>query len=395
MAFIRLTPDFYYCGVADPGLKTFDIIMETKYGTSYNAYLLKTGEKAVLFETAKEEFQKEYLENIAQLTDFADIEAVVISHTEPDHLGSLGALLQKNPNIKVIGSTGAIQFAGQILNRPFLSQTVQDGQEITIGDKTLQFFLLPNLHWPDTMYTWISNEKALITCDSFGAHYCSGSVLRSEVANETEYLDAAKYYYECILSPFSVPFMQKGIETAVRLQPALICPGHGPVLDSCISQTLEIYRLWAAPKRIPGVVIAYVSAYGYTRKLALAMAEGLSQAGVNARLYDAEKESAEVIAADIAAADGFLLGSSTIVGDAVAPIWALTAHLHWPQMKDKTAAAFGSYGWSGEAVPNLTARLTQLRCNVKEGFRIRFRPSADELKAATEFGRSFGEGLKK
>lgn len=390
----KLTQDLYYCGVADPGLRTFDIIMETRYGSTYNAYLLKTEEGAVLFETAKAGFAEEYLANVAELTDFSDIRAVVVNHTEPDHAGSLGKLLDHNPKIEIIGTVGAINFVGQILNRPFLSRTVSDGEKIEIGGKTLQFFVLPNLHWPDTMYTYIEPERALLTCDSFGAHYYRGCVRRSEVTDTQEYMDAAKYYYDCILAPFSVPFMKKGIEVAARLDPAFICPGHGPVLDSHISDVLEAYRVWSNPAKRAGVVIAYVSAYGYTKKLALTIAEGLSLAGVEARLYDAETEDKAAIAEDIAEADGLLLGSPTILGDALEPIWELTAQLHWPMVKGKPAAAFGSYGWSGEAVSNLTVRLTQLKFNVQEGLRVRFSPSEQELASALEFGRAFGERLK-
>lgn len=393
MKTMQLTEHLYYCGVADPGLRTFDIIMETKFGTSYNSYLLKTGETAVLFETAKACFAKEYLEAVESLTDLSKIEAVVVSHTEPDHVGSLKALLQANPRIRVIGTVGAVGFLKEILNRDFDAVTVKDGDSLTIGGQTLRFFVLPNLHWPDTMYTHIEQENALVTCDSFGAHYCCPEILRSRVASEADYMEAAKFYYDCILSPFSVPFMQKGIAVAKRLAPALICPGHGPVLDCKIPQLLEQYGAWAVPVKTPGVVLGYVSAYGYTKALAAAVAQGVESAGKTVRMYDLEQTAPEAVAADIAAADGFLLGSPTILGDALPPVWDVLSRLHAPVVKGKPAAAFGSYGWSGEAVPNLTARLTQLKCAVQEGYRIRFAPSEAQLEAARAFGRSFAEGL--
>ena len=151
MKTLKLRDNFYWVGIVDDTLRVFDIIMYTEFGTSYNSYLMKTGGKTVLFETAKEVFFDEYLEKVQELTDIADIDYLVVSHTEPDHAGSIARLLELNPNIKIIATGCAIGFLKEIVNRDFYSIAVQDEETMRIGDRTLRFMVVPNLHGPDTL----------------------------------------------------------------------------------------------------------------------------------------------------------------------------------------------------------------------------------------------------
>ena len=159
MKTLELKKGFTWTGILDKELKVFDIIMETEFGTSYNSYILKTSDKTVLFETAKEKFFDEYLAELKQITDIEDIDTIVVNHTEPDHAGSVGRLLELNPNIKIVGTACALNFLKEIINRDFNKQAVKENDEIKIGDKTLRFMPLPNLHWPDTMYTYIVEDN--------------------------------------------------------------------------------------------------------------------------------------------------------------------------------------------------------------------------------------------
>jgi flavorubredoxin len=247
------------------------------------------------------------------------------------------------------------------------------------------------------MWTYAKEIRTLFPCDSFGSHFATKEVLRSLVTDEEGYWKATKYYFDCILGPFRNPFVVNGLKRLETLDVDMICTGHGPVLDSHIDEIVEKYREWCAvqPKDHKTVVIPYVSAYGYTGMLAEALAEGIREAGAKAVLYDMveEKDSARVIE-EITAADGLLVGSPTIVGEALPPVADLLNGLHAALVRGKPAAAFGSYGWSGEAVPNLTAKLTALKYNVQEGIRVKFRPSDADLKAAREYGTQFASLLK-
>ncbi len=396
MKTLELKKDFYWTGILDKDLRVFDIIMETEFGTTYNSYILKTQGKTILFETAKEKFFDEYLAELKQITEISEIDAIVVDHTEPDHAGSLGRLLEINPNIKIIGTPVALNFVKEIINRDFNKQPVRDNEEIKIGDKTLRFLCVPNLHWPDTMYTYIVEDKTLITCDSFGSHYAFDGILFSKLQDHEGYLRAAKYYFDNILGPFK-PFMVKALDRVAELDVDMICTGHGPVLDCRLDEVMANYREWVKvdnPNTKKTVVMPYVSAYGYTAMLAEAISEGIQSAGeIDVKRYDMVEADVDEVVAQLGYADGLLLGSPTILQDALKPIWDLTTRMFPTTHSGKLAGAFGSYGWSGEAVPHLTERLKQLRMKVVDGYRCKMKPSADELEAARQFGVEFGHKL--
>lgn len=384
-----------FVGVLDRDLRVFDIIMETEFGTTYNSYVVKGSEKTALIETAKAKFWDEFIGKVQAVTDVKDIDYLIVDHTEPDHAGSAAKLLEMNPEIEVLGTAGAINFLSQIMNKPFKSRAVKEGETVDLGGKTLQFMIVPNLHWPDTMYTYIPEDKTLFTCDSFGSHYCCEGIFRSKVEDEEGYMRAAKYYFDNILGPFK-PFMNKALDRVEAMDIDMICTGHGPVLDTGLKEYFKTYREWSKienPNTNKTVVLAYVSAYGYTGMMAEEIAEGIRSQGVDAHLYDLVTDDCSGLSADLLHADGVLLGSPTILGDALKPIYDLSTTMLPTIHGGKQAAAFGSYGWSGEAVPNLTQRLQQLKMKVSDGLRIRFMPSAEELAQCRTFGEEFAKKL--
>lgn len=396
MQTLKLKENFYWTGIVDDKLRVFDIIMYTEFGTTYNSYVLKTEDKTILFETAKVKFFDEYLEELKSITDIHQIDYLVVDHTEPDHAGSVEKLLDLNPNMKIIGTGCAINFLKNIVNRDFYSISVNDNQTMKIGDKTLRFLVVPNLHWPDTMYTYIEEDKVLVTCDSFGSHYGFHEILRSKVQDEEGYMRATKYYFDNILGPFK-PYMLDAIHRVRELDVTMICTGHGPVLDAKIPELLDIYEGWCTienPNKQKTVIIPYVSAYGYTKELADKITEGIQASGegeIAVRSYDLVEADPAKVLEEIGFADGFLLGSPTILGEALKPIWDLTTCMFPGVHGGKHASAFGSYGWSGEAVSKLITRLKQLNMKVEdEGFSIKFKPSNVELVDAFEFGYNFG-----
>lgn len=389
---MELKPSLYYCGVQDPGLEVFDIIMHTPYGTSYNAYLLKGEEKVALFETVKYPFFSEYMEKVNAISLIEKADYLICSHTEPDHAGSITELLKLNPEITVVGTNSAIQFLSHIVNRPFKSLVVKAGDTLDLGNRVLSFHPMPNLHWPDTMFTVDETTKALFCCDFFGAHYSYAPVLLSNMEDKTPYFEAQKDYYRIIMSPFTSPFCANGVKFAKTLQPSIILTGHGPVLDSEIDHVLSSYEAWCrpTPKEKPTVTIAYVSAYGYTKKLADTIADELRADGqMDIQLFEVTDQNKAQVVEAILASDGFLLGTPTILGDALQPIYELTLDMHPVLVKGKAASAFGSFGWSGEGVPNIMARLAQLKVCTVEGFKVRFQPSDSELSDARQYARDF------
>lgn len=395
MHMVKLRDDFYWTGVTDENLRVFDIIMYTEFGTTYNSYVLKAGDKTILFETAKAKFFDDYIKKLNEIIDVHHIDYLVVSHTEPDHAGSVERLLDLSPQMKILATGCAIGFLKEIVNRDFVSIPVKDHQRMEIGNKTLQFLIVPNLHWPDTMYTFIEEEQILVTCDSFGSHYAHQGVLASTVPSQEDYLKAAKYYYDCIIGPFK-PFMLKALNRVKTMDISMICTGHGPVLDTAesIKTIMQKYEEWSTvtnPNTKKTVVIPYVSAYGYTKELAEKIAEGIKDSGdIDVRSYDMVEADKAAVEQELLFADGILLGTPTILGEALAPIWELTLSMFAGTHGGKFAGAFGSYGWSGEGVPHILERLKQLRMKVDDGFRVRFKPSRSDLVGAYEYGYQFG-----
>ena len=258
----------------------------------------------------------------------------------------------------------------------------------------MQFEVLPNLHWPDTMFTYIKEEKMLVTCDSFGAHYCSEEAYLSQIKDKENYYEARKYYYDCIISPFK-DFMLKGIDFAKSLELSYIATGHGPIIDEGFEELFDSYTKWSTKKIREGVIIAYVSAYGYTEQLAKEIEKGIRSKKIEVKSYDLQNVDIAEVAEEVRDVKGLLIGSSTILSDAIAPAYELTINMHPVTHHGILASAFGSYGWSGEAVGNLIDRMKQLRMKTMDGFKIRFKPSEEELQQAYEFGVRFGEELEK
>ena len=394
MKTLELKQNFFWAGVLDPDLDVFDIIMHTEFGTTYNSYMIKGSEKTAIFETAKAKFMDQYIDSLQSLADIKDIDYIIVNHTEPDHAGSAVKLIEMNPGIKLVGTGTAIKFIKEITNTDFVSIIVKNGDTLSLGDKTLRFITAPNLHWPDTMYTYVEEDKTLITCDSFGSHYSFDQILHSRITDEEGYMRALRYYFDNILGPFK-SYLLTAIDKIKDLDIDMICPGHGPVLDDDPWKIVEICTQWSTevnPNAKKTVVVPYVSAYGYTEELADKITEGIKASGdIDVKLYDMVYSDEAEVRGELYWADGILLGTPTILGEALAPIWNLTIGMFAGIHGKKIASAFGSYGWSGEGVPHIIERLRQLKMQVfEEGLRVRFKPSKSQLQEAYEFGYNFG-----
>ncbi|MFL0269055.1 FAD-dependent oxidoreductase [Candidatus Clostridium radicumherbarum] len=403
MKALEVKKDIYWVGSLDPELRIFDIVMYTPYGSTYNSYVIKGSEKTAIFETVKEHTFPQYLERLKSLNvNFDEVAYIIVQHTEPDHAGSVAKLLDYAKNAKVVGSAPAIRFLKQIANRPFESIIVRQDDILSLGNKTLKFIEAPFLHWPDTIYTYVEEDKVLLTCDSFGSHYCFDGMFNDLIPKdkEEEYLESFKYYYDCIMGPFKTHVL-KALDKIQDLDIDTICTGHGPILRSNIKYYFDNYRKWSteiAPNDgKTRVVIPYVSAYGFTEEIAKKIAEGIKSQIKDAiiDLYNVIYNKQEEILDKIYEADAVLFGSPTINGDALEPIMELLIKMNPLVHGGKVAAAFGSFGWSGEAVPNIETRLKALRMKlVTPGLRINFKPDEEKLNKAYNFGETIAEKIK-
>ena len=390
---VNVSDDVKWVGILDYDIRTFDIVMTTEFGTTYNSYFINAEKKAII-EVAKEKFSERYLDKLRSVGNPEEIQYIILDHTEPDHSGSLRILLEIAPSATVVGSGNAIRYLQDIVNVPFKSIVVKDGDTLDLGNKTLRFISAPNLHWPDTIYTYLEDDKILFTCDSFGAHYCDYELYSSLTP---DFIKSYKYYFDVILKPFS-RFMVKAIEKIRPLEIEAICPGHGPIHRENLREIIELtenysneYLKLTGDKPVKKVLIAYVSAYGYTRDAAELIASGItSTSNLEVDISDIEHISIEELEAKLVTSDAILVGSPTINQNTLLPVYKLFAMINPLRDKGKVAGAFGSYGWSGEAPKIILENLRNLKLNVSDEIALfKFSPGAAKKDAMIEFGRKF------
>jgi len=392
---IDITSDVKWIGVLDYDIRTFDIVMQTEYGTTYNSYFVNAEKKAII-EVAKEKFSEIYLSKLNSVTKPEEIQYIILDHTEPDHSGCLNLLLNLAPNATVVGSGNAIRYLEDIVNVPFKSLMVKDGDTLDLGNKTLKFMAAPNLHWPDSIYTLLVEDKVLFTCDSFGAHYCSERMF-SDFSEE--YMLAFMYYFDVIMKPFS-RFMLKAIEKIKPLDLEFICPGHGPVHHENIKKAVDLSESYAADymhatidRAHRNILIAFVSAYGYTKDAAEIIASGIPEnEDIIVEVCDIENIDTEVLESKLIWADAILVGSPTINQNTFLPVYKLLALINPLRDRGKLGGAFGSYGWSGESPKIILENLRLLKLNIFEELALyKFSPVGAKADYLKDFGRKFGK----
>ncbi|MDO3377377.1 FprA family A-type flavoprotein [Geoalkalibacter halelectricus] len=389
----EIRPDIFWVGARHPELEVFDELFPTRHGTTYNAYLVRGSEKIALIDTVKEPFTDEYLDKLKKLVPLADIDLVVVNHTEPDHSGALGRLLEINPNIQVYCTRAGENFLRQLYERPFSAHAVSDGEEISLGDKTLRFLLAPNLHWPDTMFTYVPEEDLLFSCDGFGAHYCGDGLYNDQVEDfSTEF----RFYFDTIMRPFKA-FIREAVAKVENLPLTLLCPSHGPILRRDPQAAIQAYREWSAAPAAGAnkqVLLLTLSPHGNTRTMAAAVREGLESAGAEVTEFGLVDLDDELVRDELERADALVVGSPTINRDAPPPVWRVLALLSSVTPKGKVGAVFGSYGWSGEAVKLIEERLRGLKYQLPvPGISFRFTPTDKDVETCREFGRNLARSL--
>jgi len=392
---IDITKDVKWIGILDYDIRTFDIVMHTGFGTTYNSYFINA-EKKALVEVAKEKFSQTYINKLRSVSDPEEIQYIIVDHTEPDHSGSLRNLLELAPSATVVGSGNAIRYIEDIINKPFKSLVVKDGDTLDLGNKTLRFFSAPNLHWPDSILTLLVEDKVLFTCDVFGAHYCS-TEMYSDFSEH--YTESYKYYFDVIMRPFS-RFLLKAVEKVKPLDIDFICPGHGPIHRENLKKAIELseklagqYMKIVSDTNRMNILIAYVSAYGYTKEAAYFIAEGILETDdITVDIADIENISLEELESKLIKSDGLLVGSPTINQNTLLPVYKLFSLLNPIRDKGKLGGAFGSYGWSGESPNLILENLRMLKLKIfEETAAFKFSAENNKKEYLKEFGRNFAQ----
>ena len=393
---VKLKDGVYWVGVTDWSLRHFHgHELSTNRGSSYNAYLIMD-KKTVLVDTVWGPFAEEFLANVRELVDPAKIDIVVANHSEPDHSGALPAVMRHCPNAEVVVSkNGASSFPGHY-HENWKYRVVKTGDRINIGSSDLVFVEAPMLHWPDSMFTYLTGRNILLSNDAFGHHYATEFRFNDEVDREELYEEALKYYAN-ILTPFSDRVLKKIDEVlALGLPVDMIAPSHGIVWRKDPLQIVKKYQEWA--KQIPETraLILYDTMWEATRRMAEAIGDGLAGAGVPHKILNLAVTDRNDVLTEVFRARTILVGSSTINNGPLPTIMPVMTDIKGLKFKNKIGAAFGSYGWSGEATKFVEEHLRSSGIEiVKDAIRFKWQPKPEELEACRTFGAEIGEITKK
>lgn len=390
---IQISDNSYWVGVKDPGLRVFDIVMPTQFGTTYNAYLVK-GQKVALIDTVKKEFTDEYFANIEAITPLESIEYLIVNHTEPDHSGAISQLLQKCPKIQIICAGAALPFVKNVLNDETPLTAAKDDTVIDLGGATLVFKMMPYMHWPDTMMEFCPEDGVLYSCDGFATHLSEESIFDDDVKGDLPH--EMKYYFDAIMRPFT-GYIRRNMPKLDKFDIKMIAPSHGPILRKYAKQFVQSYKDWSSDKAAnnPQVTIFYVSNYGNTGVLADTIEKELSGAGLGTELVEITSCPTARAQDLIEKSSAVLIGTPTFNGDAPKPVWDLMNLFSTVYSIGKKAAVFGSYGWGGEGTKLIAERLASMKLKVyPEPFRARLIPSKNELIDARLFAGKVAEFVK-
>jgi len=390
---VEITDGVYWTGAQDPDLRIFDVIMHAPRGTTYNSYLVQGKQRNALIDVVKASFTGPFLENLGRLIDPASLDYVVVNHTEPDHSGALAAVIETTGSAQLVCAKNARRFVEGLLNRDVGPMQVNEGDELDLGDRKLRFIIAPFLHWPDTMFTYLEPDGILFTCDFLGAHYADERLFNDQV---DDYSHEFRYYFDIIMRPFK-SYVLEALDKIEALDITMICPSHGPILREKVDYYLRCYRDWASqptPDAEKRLLVFYASSYGNTARLGEEIAAGAREAGMSVGIFDLNATKPEAVVDAIEAADAVAVGSLTINGDAVKPVWDLLSSLATLNLRGKVAASFGSFGWSGEAPKFIAQRLGDLKMKVLgEPVRAQLVPTAEDLAACRDLGRQIGQAV--
>lgn len=379
----------FWVGIKDRDRRLFDALIRLPEGTTYNAYLVVGDKKRALIDTVNPGFEKALEQKIKQITDPSELDYVIMNHAEPDHGGAIPHIMAVAENAKLVTSKVGARMARTYYKVPEnRTIAVAEGDTISLGDKTLRFIDAPMLHWPETMFTYLSENKILFPCDFFGAH-----VTRGFYDNEVDDLVAqAQRYFGEIMMAYS-NMAQKALQKVKALEIDSIAPSHGPIYRNA-QRILEAYRRWAGGETKRKATIAYVSMWNSTEKMVNAIAETLSSEGIETVRYNLTSADTGDLARDLVDSMAIVLGAPTVLGG-VHPVGLqatyLVKALHPPA---RFAVILSSYGWAGGAIKHIQETLGPSKMEIVGTIQVNGPPSENDIARVVELGKTLSMRMK-
>lgn len=386
----QITGKVTWVGKVDWELKSFHgHELSTWKGSSYNAYLVRD-KKTVLIDTVWGPYDREFVARLKNEIDLGQIDYIVANHSESDHSGALPLLMKEIPDTPIYCTANGAKLLKGHYHQDWNFVTVKTGDTLDIGDSKLVFVEAPMLHWPDTMFTYMTGEGILFSNDAFGQHYASESLYNDKVDPSEVFAEALKYYAN-ILTPFS-PLVARKIQEllGLSLPVNMICPSHGIIWRDNPMQIVEQYQKWAANYQENQITLVYDTMWNSTRKMAEAIATGirLEDPGVTVKLMNAAKDDKNDIITEVFRSKTLVVGSPTVNNRLLHSIGGFLEMVRALKFKGKSAAAFGSYGWSGESPSIISKQLEESGFTLLDpGLKVQWAPDEEAVAKCVEFGR--------
>ncbi len=390
---VPLTDRVLWVGAIDWTVRDFHGYL-TSRGTTYNAYLI-LADRIALIDTVKAPFKSEMLSRIASVVEPGSIDYLISGHAEMDHSGSMPDVIQAVQPEQVVCSSMGVDALNQHfrLDRDLVG--VKDGETLSLGNMSLTFFETRMLHWPDSMFTYLADESLLFSQDAFGMHLACSERFADEIDDAVLEYEAAKYYAN-ILLPYS-PLVTKLLDKVgdLGLEPGIIAPAHGPIWRRDTGRPMAWYGKWAAQERTEKVVIVYDTMWQSTGMMARAIGEGVRAAGAVAKLMPLAACHRSDAATELLDAGALVVGSPTLNSNMFPTVADLLTYLKGLKPQRLVGAAFGSYGWAGQAVDQVEEMLRAMKVDlVDEGVKVKYVPDADALAKCHALGRQIAERLR-
>ncbi len=384
----------YWVGKIDWELRKFHgDEYSTHRGSTYNSYLVKE-EKVALIDTVWTPFTKEFVENLASEIDLSKIDYVIANHAESDHSAALPELMRHIPDTPIYCTKNGVKSLKGHYHQDWNFNVVKTGDRLSLGQKELIFIEAPMLHWPDTMFCYLTGDNILFSNDAFGQHYAS-EFMFNDLVDQTELFAEGIKYYANILTPFSSMVLKKIEEVlSFNLPLDIICTSHGVIWRDKPGQIVEQYMKWADNYQENQITILYDTMWNGTRIMAehIAKGIGLSDKAVNVKLYNLAKTDRNDVITEVFKSKAILIGSPTINKGILTSVAALLEEIRGLKFKNKKAAAFGCYGWSGESNKMITENLTTAGFEVvDEGLKVMWNPDEAGIESCVEYGKEFAE----
>lgn len=391
---IEIAKNIYDVGVNDWNIRDFHGY-STYQGTSYNAFLI-VDEKIALIDTVKKEFSDQFIENISKIIDPKKIDYVISNHTEMDHSGSLPRVMHKIGEDKPLYcSKMGLKNLSRHFPQKWNYHGVANGEELSLGKRTLTFLETRMLHWPDNMFTYVKEDKILFSSDAFGQHYAGHEKFDDQLGDEIMF-HAKKYYANILLlySPLILKLLEKVTEIGLEID--MICPDHGIIWRKDPGRIINAYAKWASQEPEQKAVVVYDTMWHSTETMAEEIAQGIVEEGVIAKPIHIRSSHRSEIMTEVLDAAAVIVGSPTINNQLFPTVSDFLTYMKGLKPKNKIGAAFGSYGWSGESVKLINQELEAMKFDIIDpGVKIQYIPDQDGKNACLELGRKIGKAIKK